>query len=878
MKDLHSNSVKPLLKRYRTLVVLGAVPLFAILILLLVFQLERRKENELDALRNDALQLGSVLGGVVKCADDHIQQLRDYAENYRKQSLSQQSNPLRKYLKPQEGAGSNTENRSYLLDSVLGSGFESRVGNIWVDGFHFKRKDVDPKELDMALGMFELFHLSHKTTPYFQRSCYMSATRDFVAVSPWSSDFALINKTTQNAKSSFHQGLYDLSCYFMGTPDNNPRRQDYWTPAYWDLAGSGLMVTHGAPVYWDDKFMGIVCTDISLAFLTEHLRPFRRLPGKIWIINDHGQILADVDGLAMIGPEVYSAKASLPPMALKFATNNPLAGSNFQTLDGQHVLIHPVDKTTWKIVYAIPKTALTSSLLPEFTIYGVILLTLMLTAVGLHSALRNQLVSPAISLVDFIKDHSLNQTPAIPAIPKIWKQWFGKVEEVFSDNRNLMRLLSSNAEALEAEVSERTRELDKKSKFLELTLENMNQGILVVGAELEIRLMNRWLFERYNLPLKALDQCTHYLQLLDLLYLNGEFGRGDREEIKRKNLELVTSEKPSSMEHVRPNGSVAEILTVPLPDGGFVRTYQDITKRKRMEKALKREKDFIDSILLNSFDGIAVATPDGYLKFISPGMERIFGFPPGEIRSLDQWLNAVFTHPTKHRRVRQMWLRDIQKENPPLRIIRFTHKDGSERWCRFRFSHMPEGDIVINGQDITDIKRAEDQIRHLAMRDPLTKLPNRKLFNDRLKIALAKAKRENKNMALLFVDLDGLKYINDNHGHEFGDILLQDTARRISDCLRESDTVARIGGDEFVVILSDLEDPAEAANVAIRINTGLLQSTTRLKGITSGASIGISIFPVDGEDGDTLVSMADKAMYLAKTQGGNRFRFASELE
>lgn len=877
MKDSLSNSVRPLLKRYHLLVAMGAMFLFAILILLLIFQLSHRKATELGELRTATIQLSTALDGVVKEADDHIQRLRDFAENYDQTFLAKQQNPLRNYLTSHNILDSDQCEGVLFLDSVLGSDLEYRVGNLWVDKIFFTRSPKNQQELNMALGMFELFHLCHKTTPFFQWSYYISASREFSTISPWRNSERLIKNSNVPTLAEFRRQTYQFPGYLMGTPEENKLRHSYWTPAYWDFAGAGLMVTHGAPVYWGDKFMGIVGADITLSVLTEHLRPFRNNPGMLWIVNDHGQVLADLDAVALVGPNVSFAKDVLPPPAYKMAVSHAQPTKEFQSVDGRHILIHPVDKTPWKIIYVISNTALTKTLLPEFIIYTFVFIALLITALGLHTALRHQLVAPAILLVDFIKDHSMNLSPTMPGMPKIWRQWFGKVEEVFGDNRNLMTLLNKNAEALEAEVSDRTRELNKKSKFLELTLENMNQGILVVDKNNEIKLMNRWLLERYNLPLKTITRCRGYKELLDLLYLNGEFGKGDRETITRRHFENATNGQPSNIEHVRPNRNVVEVLTVPLPDGGFVRTYQDITKRKRVERELKKEKDFIDSILLNSFDGIAVATLDGYLKFISPGMERIFGFAPGKIKSLEQWLQAVFPHPTKHRRVRQMWLRDIEKKHPPVRILRFTHADGSERWCRFRFSHMPEGDIVINGQDITDIKRAEEQIRHLAMRDPLTKLPNRKLFNDRLKIALAKAKRENSNMALLFVDLDGLKYINDNHGHEYGDLLLQDTADKISDCLRESDTVARFGGDEFVVILSDLEDPAEAANVAIRINTGLLQSAAKKENISSGASIGISIFPVDGEDGDALVNKADKAMYLAKSQGGNRFRFASDL-
>jgi diguanylate cyclase (GGDEF)-like protein/PAS domain S-box-containing protein len=173
-------------------------------------------------------------------------------------------------------------------------------------------------------------------------------------------------------------------------------------------------------------------------------------------------------------------------------------------------------------------------------------------------------------------------------------------------------------------------------------------------------------------------------------------------------------------------------------------------------------------------------------------------------------------------------------------------------------------------------KQAEEKIQYLAYYDGLTALPNRILFNQRLNHALTQARRYKKPLAVLFIDLDRFKNINDTLGHEAGDRLLQEMATRLKGCLRESDTVARLGGDEFVILLEDIVDPKHAANVARKIiGTALNPFTLAGAEYHITASVGISVYPEDGEDEQTLMKHADIAMYLAKDHGKNNYQFYS---
>jgi diguanylate cyclase (GGDEF)-like protein len=182
------------------------------------------------------------------------------------------------------------------------------------------------------------------------------------------------------------------------------------------------------------------------------------------------------------------------------------------------------------------------------------------------------------------------------------------------------------------------------------------------------------------------------------------------------------------------------------------------------------------------------------------------------------------------------------------------------------------------GKDISERKRSEEQIQHMALHDALTGLPNRTLLQDRIAHAIAVANRQSHALWVLFIDLDRFKFINDSLGHKAGDVLLMTIAQRLQTTLREHDTVARIGGDEFVLVLPDLAASPLTARVIQRILDAVSEPML-LEGqqIVIGCSIGIAIYPMDGVDEERLLEHADTAMYRAKKNGRNNFQFYTAL-
>jgi diguanylate cyclase (GGDEF)-like protein len=230
----------------------------------------------------------------------------------------------------------------------------------------------------------------------------------------------------------------------------------------------------------------------------------------------------------------------------------------------------------------------------------------------------------------------------------------------------------------------------------------------------------------------------------------------------------------------------------------------------------------------------------------------------------------------------------------PIEALR-TRRNGSKAWVEIRrhAQHSDAGWLIVTvARDVTERKQMEEQVRQLAFYDPLTKLPNRRLFGDRLSQAIAASRRSGCYGALMFLDLDQFKVLNDTHGHEAGDLLLIEAARRLKDCVREIDTVARLGGDEFVVVVSDLnankaESSAQALVIAEKIRTALAEPyllTVRHEGRAdalvahqSSASIGVVVF-IDSEGRqEDFLRWADAAMYQAKEAGSNLIRFHASL-
>ncbi|HKB81087.1 MAG TPA: EAL domain-containing protein, partial [Thermoanaerobaculia bacterium] len=330
--------------------------------------------------------------------------------------------------------------------------------------------------------------------------------------------------------------------------------------------------------------------------------------------------------------------------------------------------------------------------------------------------------------------------------------------------------------------------------------------------------------------------------------------------------------------HRRKDGTIfdAEITSFEFVSGGR-RTRLviaiDVTERRRAEERLRESEERYRLLFERNLAGVFRTTLDGRILELNDALARIFGYDRETL--LGAPAEAVYF--TTEERTRIMGRLREQKALSNIEV-RMRRRDGTPVWVLENMTLLPsleggiiEGTII----DITERKSAQERVEYQAYHDVLTGLPNRLLFRDRIGVALAHARRSRRAVAVMFLDLDQFKLVNDTLGHTVGDGLLQAAADRLVSCVRAEDTVARMGGDEFTVLLSDIADARAAAVVAQKV----LESMSEPIDVDGHelfitTSIGIAVFPDDGIDAETLLKDADRAMYRAKEVGRNNFQFA----
>ncbi len=449
-----------------------------------------------------------------------------------------------------------------------------------------------------------------------------------------------------------------------------------------------------------------------------------------------------------------------------------------------------------------------------------------------------------------------------------------EIREVAQAQSMMREMLQDNQSMLAA----RADELRRQNEVLNVIMEYFPGGISLVDDQLRVTVSNAKYQQLQALPdhLFAGPE-VRFEDIIRHNVLRGDYGPGDIDQLVADRILMARSGQPYLIQREYNNGRVLEIRGLPLPGGGFVSSYVDVTERKETEEKLR----LAASVFTHTSEAITITTAQGVIIDVNDAFTRITGYARVEALGKKPSLLSSGRHDAAF--YASMW----------RELIANGHWSG-EIWNRRKTGEVYAENLTINAvhdasgrveqyvglfSDISALKRHQAQLEHIAHYDALTNLPNRVLLADRLQQGLAQAQRRGQLLAVAYLDLDGFKAINDEHGHEVGDRVLVVLSDLMRQTLREGDTLARLGGDEFVVVLVDLVDVASCEPMLTRLLAAAAQPVD-IGGckVQVSASLGVTFYPQMGEvDADQLLRQADQAMYKAKVAGRNRY-FAFDTE
>ncbi|MGI5309008.1 diguanylate cyclase domain-containing protein [Rheinheimera sp. WS51] len=416
---------------------------------------------------------------------------------------------------------------------------------------------------------------------------------------------------------------------------------------------------------------------------------------------------------------------------------------------------------------------------------------------------------------------------------------------------------------------------DHNEQFIKSIIDNTPNMMGYWDKDLRCRYANKAYSQWFAMPAEQIIGLTFQELAGDKLF-----------NLNEPHIRKVLAGEPQCFERKlqKADGSTGHIIGHYIPDfasdgsvRGFFIQSNEVTLLKETEAKLKLAACVFD----NTLDGVVITDANGIILSVNPAFTEITGFSAQEVigkmpRILQSNRQETITY-------EMIWYELINAGCWQGEVWN-QRKDGEIYLQRLNISMVPDrtGEpvrYVSVFSDITELRRKDDHIKHLAFHDALTDLPNRTLLMDRIKQKLLSASREQCKLAVMFLDLDGFKQVNDTQGHKVGDALLKEVALRLMQLVRQSDTIARVGGDEFVFVLNNPQDNKDITDVANRIITAINQPFTIQQGtFYIGVSIGVSLFPEHGATAGELISNADKAMYIAKSTGKNKLSFFQQTE
>ncbi len=418
-----------LLRRYQRLLLVITLPLFVVVLVLASSQYRSQRQQVLSDLARAGAGQVIALEAIAKSARDHVLRMQAWSGGYLLNPASTPSG-LRQHLTPFREEGTLA---GYTLDGIPPAQ-RAYVGQLLWLGENPAKAGRDLRVLDQALEFFSLVRLTHDIDASFQWSYFLPASREFANIYPWSHTRDLLRNMGHTRLRPGVESLFGQEFFLAGSPERNPGRTPYWTEPYVDPAGAGAMVSHCAPVYQKQHFLGVVGTDIRLVTLAKVLEQLPITVGRLLIVDAQGMLLADSMGTRA---DVVLAAARVLPAGMRaddLVAAREAAGEPVQR--GDHVLVAGTTRhAPWTLVHVIAEKEIAALLLPRFIPYGIILALLAGTFLLALYLLRREFINPAFELVRYIQRVSRDPAAAEPRLPRLWQTWVTVVSRTFAANR-----------------------------------------------------------------------------------------------------------------------------------------------------------------------------------------------------------------------------------------------------------------------------------------------------------------------------------------------------------------------------------------------------------------------------------------------------------
>ena len=653
---------------------------------------------------------------------------------------------------------------------------------------------------------------------------------------------------------------------------------DWYAPSH----GHAAFIT--APVLEGTRVLGVLAIQVSPAEIQQMMRDNSGL-GKtgttilVQRVDDPPRIVSSIGTEADAG--IFSDRLSQLAISQSTPLVHALAGEHGQgeSDDYRQVPVlaawRYVPSTRWGLVVELDKSEAFAPV-RELENYALMLLfATLLLAAAIAYWMGRSIVRPVQVLTNAaagIAGGNLHQR-----VPVLLDDEVGQLATAFNsmtDNLEFAQHALRDAhDSLEQKVEQRTEALQWEEQRMRTVLDNVLDGIIAfteqgtiesfnksaerifgyaaseaIGMDIEVLIPEAFSVER------DLERRKHTIGELKTLIGGGREVIAHRKDGGAFSLRISLSETHLGMRHI------------------FVASVQDVSEIRRAEKTRR----LYASVFEHSGEAMLISDSGNHILAVNPAFTALTGYTIDDLRGRNP--RVLSSGKTSRQTYQDLW-GALHREGFWQGETWNRGKDGRiyPNWMSVSVVRDPGGAIthyIVSYLDITERKAAEERIAHLAHHDALTGLLNRLSLRSRLEQALATAQREQRQLAVMFVDMDRFKTINDTLGHAVGDELLVDVARRLGEVVRNSDIVARLGGDEFVVVLAEVEGAPAVARVAEKILHSLGQPYQIGKHeVYSTPSIGVAFFPTDGNNSETLMKSADTAMYHAKSQGRNNVQF-----